>query len=404
MGCSNLRVLFLTLARISSIEHRGNYQDLIRKIRNEDNEVVVVTPSERRYGASTTISYEGNGMLIKVWVPNIQKANLLEKGIGTLLIEFLYMWALIKCFSKPNFDLILYSTPPITFVRLIKWLKWKTNAKTYLLLKDIFPQNAVDLKLMSSKGNMYKYFRKLEEELYSISDRIGCMSKANMDYIIEHNTWIPPEKIEVNPNSIEILKSPEIMTKESSFTDMLKGKTVLVYGGNLGKPQNIEFLIEAITACQDIPGAFFLIVGSGTESGKIEDWISSTSPQNALYISELPREEYDLLLLECHVGLIFLHPDFTIPNYPSRILPYMQNKMPVICATDQNTDIGKDAVESNYGFSCRSGDAEQFREYVETLARNEKLRIRMGENGYEYLLSNFNVDISYDLIHNHVQV
>ena len=93
-------------------------------------------------------------------------------------------------FADIKFDLILYSTPPITFYKAIEYVKKRDGAKTYLLLKDIFPQNAVDLGMMSKtglKGLIYKYFRKKEKKLYAISDKIGCMSQANVDYVLKHN-------------------------------------------------------------------------------------------------------------------------------------------------------------------------------------------------------------------------
>lgn len=89
-----------------------------------------------------------------------------------------------------KFDLIIYSTPPITFQRAVEYVKERDNAQTYLLLKDIFPQNAVDIGILSKngwKGLIYKYFRKKEKKLYGISDRIGCMSEANCKYILSHN-------------------------------------------------------------------------------------------------------------------------------------------------------------------------------------------------------------------------
>ena len=86
-----------------------------------------------------------------------------------------------------------------------------------------------------------------------------------------------------------------------------------------------------------------LIIGSGTEQKKVNTWFDLHAPSNAILINELQKNQYDFVLHKCHVGLIFLHPDFTIPNYPSRILSYMEHKMPVICATDEVTDIGRNA-------------------------------------------------------------
>ena len=396
-----MKILFLTLARIDSVEQKGIYQDLIRKIRDEGNEIIIATPNERRYGNYSTIIKEGNATILKVWTPNIQKASTFEKGVGTVVINYLYKKALYKYFNNFSFDLIIYSTPPITFNSLIAELKKKTNASTYLLLKDIFPQNAVDLKLMSEKGFIYRYFRKREEILYQISDRIGCMSPANVNYVLKNNSWLAPEKVEVNPNSIEVLDSPALTNAENPYARLFEGKVVFVYGGNLGKPQGIDFLLEVISSCEDLKNVFFLIVGSGTEKKRISKWLKVQSPHNAMMIEELPRNEYDSILKQCHVGLIFLHRDFTIPNYPSRLLSYMEYKMPVLCATDKITDVGTDAMDNGYGYWCQSGDLKKFKEYVLLLAENKGLRSRLGSNAYKYLTSKFNVDVSYKTIFDH---
>ena len=120
-----------------------------------------------------------------------------------------------------------------------------------------------------------------------------------------------------------------------------------------------------------------------------------------MMIEELPRNEYDSILKQCHVGLIFLHRDFTIPNYPSRLLSYMEYKMPVLCATDKITDVGTDAMDNGYGYWCQSGDLKKFKEYVLLLAENKGLRSRLGSNAYKYLTSKFNVDVSYKTIFDH---
>jgi len=396
-----MKIIVLTLVRITSLEDKGNYQDLFRKIRDEGHEIIIVSPAERRFGKPTSVKTEGGATLLEVWTPNIQKANIIEKSIGTIIIEYLYRRAIFKCYSNLAIDLIVYSTPPITFNRLITALKKKTNARTYLLLKDIFPQNAVDLKLISDRGSIYRYFKKREKLLYLISDWIGCMSAANVDYVLKNNSWLTPEKVEVNPNSIEILDSPMLRNGDGPYSHLFKGKVVFVYGGNLGKPQGIDFLLEVIVGCEDLKNVFFLVVGSGTESKKISKWFKIQSPQNAVMLQELPKHEYDSILQQCHVGLIFLHRDFTIPNYPSRLLPYMQNKMPVLCATDDCTDIGRDAVENGYGFWCKSGDLKKFKEYVILFSENNGLRNRLGNNAYEYLKLKFNVDVSYKIIFDH---
>ena len=102
-------------------------------------------------------------------------------------------------------------------------------------------------------------------------------------------------------------------------------KKIFVYGGNLGKPQGLDFLLETILSATD-KNVFFLIVGSGTEYDRIGKWFVEIKPKNALLVPGLAKEDYDLLLNACDVGLIFLHKDFTIPNFPSRLLSYLEMK------------------------------------------------------------------------------
>src|SRR5699024_710522 len=139
------------------------------------------SPRERKYNLPTEISEKQGVKYLNIKTGNIQKTNLLEKGISTLTIENKFLNALKKYYSDISFDIILYVTPPITFSNIVKYVKKRDGAMSYLLLKDIFPQNAVDINLFSSNGLLYRFFRKKEKQLYNVSDYIGCMSSANVN-------------------------------------------------------------------------------------------------------------------------------------------------------------------------------------------------------------------------------
>lgn len=395
-----MKVLFLTLAKIDDIEIQGIYPDLLRIFRDKGHEVTIVTPIERKFNKPTMLFSKNGVKILQVWTTNIQKTNIFEKAFTTILLEFYYLLAIRKFLSYTIFDLILYSTPPITLTNLIKKLKKKSHAKTYLLLKDIFPQNAADLNLISQKNLLFKYFRWKEKVLYRISDNIGCMSEANLNYVLDHNPEVVRDKIEINPNSIEIrkdqiTKNPEIYKKYNIPSD----KIIFIFGGNLGIPQSINLLIKHITFCRSITNAFFLIVGDGTEYEEFNNWIKIEKVSNVLLIKELPKLDYDEIIALSHVGLIFLNPNFTIPNFPSRILSYMQNKLPVICATDNFTDIGTIASINKFGFKCLTTDFETFFNHVVKLL-NEDLRCQMGQNAFQYLQKEYTVEKSYQKIIN----
>jgi len=114
----------------------------------------------------------------------------------------------------------------------------------------------------------------------------------------------------------------------------------------------------------------------------------------------LPKEEYELLVRTCDVGMIFLDHRFTIPNYPSRILSYLSNKMPVLCATDPNTDIGRIAEENEYGYWCESNSVDAFTFILDKMIRSD--REEMGEKGFQFFKENYLVDNTYNAIMKHL--
>lgn len=400
-----MNILFLTLHPISDISERGIYTDLTREFIRHGHQIHIVVPAERRFHLPTGIKESDGAKILSVKTLNIQKTNLIEKGLGTLLLEYQYQRAIRKYWKNIKFDLILYSTPPITFNRVISSVKRQCEAKTYLLLKDIFPQNAVDLGMFSKGSFVYKLFRKKEERLYQLSDHIGCMSPANVEYVLRYNPSITAERVEVCPNSIELhgeksgYNNGVLLRKLNIPTD----KLLLIYGGNLGRPQGVDFLMNVLAANEKRTDTYFVVVGNGTEYGKISQWFRNNTPHNSCLIPSLPKQEYDDLVSACDVGLIFLDNRFTIPNYPSRLLSYLENRMPVLMATDMNTDIGPIAEKNGYGLWTESGNLETFMEMVEFVAEDrEKLKL-MGEKGYDYLKENYTVERTYRIIMKHFQ-
>lgn len=173
-------------------------------------------------------------------------------------------------------------------------------------------------------------------------------------------------------------------------------KKVFIFGGNLGKPQGISFMIQCLETVKDTAEAFFLIVGDGTEYGKIKAFLSETKQKNVKLMKRLPREDYDTMVGACDVGLLFLDHRFTIPNYPSRLISYMQAKIPVLATTDPNTDIRKNIVDGGFGWWCESNDTKAFKETISRILL-EDLKA-MGQVGYRYLIEHFSVEDSYKTI------
>ncbi len=386
------------MVNITTLKQRGIYHDLLNEFISEKHSVFIVTPIERRNKKKTFLTKEGNATLLNVQTLNLTKTNVVEKGLGQILVERQFLKAIKKNFKDVTFDLVLYSTPPITFSKVISYIKNKDKAYSYLLLKDIFPQNAVDMKMIKKNSLIHRYFKKKEKNLYVLSDTIGCMSEANRAFILKHHPEISPKKVEVNPNSIQPVfieydqeEKQAIKKKYNIPTD----KTIFVYGGNLGVPQGVDFLIEVISQMK-VTKAHILVVGSGTQFKKLENWFGINKPNHATLLAGLPKTEYDSLLAACDVGMIFLHKDFTIPNFPSRLLAYLEMKKPVLAATDVNTDIGEVIEKAKCGYWVEAGDNNNIQDKIAQLC-NSDLK-DLGNNGWNLLNREYLVQRTYSLI------
>ncbi|NMC58418.1 MAG: glycosyltransferase family 4 protein [Candidatus Methanofastidiosa archaeon] len=398
-------ILFLTLSRIEKLDTEGIYLDLVKALASNGFHLYVVTPREKRFGLSTELLHSGNIHLLKVKTGNITKTNFIEKGITTLFIQRQYLKAINTFFKDIHFDLLMFSTPPITFEKVVQYFKHRHKCIVYLMLKDIFPQNAVDLGLIKKNTIIYKYFRKKEKKIYAFSDYIGCMSPANMSFIIKNNPQIDENKVELFPNTIQVKPRD---TKTSTFIFRKKfnipnDAVLFIFGGNLGIPQGIDFLLDCLDEMRNFNKAYFLIVGDGTEKERIKKKVINLNLKNVVFEDQMEKEDYRQILLECDVGLILLDKRFTIPNYPSRILSYIDMSLPILAATDRASDIKDLLKEAECGLWSYSDNKQDFIKNIKYLCENKDLRIKMGQNGRKYLEQNFDISRSVNIIKSHLK-
>lgn len=397
-----MKVLYIATSFPSPEKGDTIYTDLAEKLVERGHSVTVIASGERKYTSKTIWSKERNCDVLRVKTGNIYDVKFIEKAISILSLEYLIKLAIKKNLYSKKFDLILYESPPVTNCGIIKYAKRKFKAKTYLMLKDIFPQNAVDIGIMKKGSIPYKIFKRKEKQLYDISDKIGCMSKRNKEYILKHNKFLSEDKVEIFPNTKKIKSNIEFI-KDYSVNEKYgipKDAILVIYGGNMGKPQGVHILCEAINRLKSNNNIFFILVGRGTEKKNIKDFLEVNKCKNTLVLDNLPREEYEKLVIQSDIGVVMLDSRFTIPNYPSRILAYMEYSIPVIAATDSNTDFKELIEEAKLGLWCCSMDVDTLCNNINKLVMDKELRVSMGENGRKFIEENFEVSKSVDILEN----
>lgn len=384
-----MNVLFVSMLGINLKEH-GIYSDLIHALLNSGHKVFLVDDQIIKDKDKN----HKNLTIISTAVSITKFKNRYIKGLLSLVLEYIIIFAMIFKLRRESIDLMLYATPPIMYTHILKFCKKRYGCKTFLMLKDIFPQNAVDEGILTSNSIMFQYLRRKEKELYRLSDYIGCMSAENIRYLLNNNSEIKEDKVILFPNSIrlqsfKLRKKSILKLRERLGID--KNKVVFVFGGNLGIAQGIPFLIEVMRAVKYHPNIFFLIVGQGTHAESLKEL--AKTQKNVLYLSRLPEKRYRIILSLCDVGIVSLGEMYTIPNYPSRILSYMEAALPIMAFTDDVTDI-RSLLEKDAkcGFWSPADNLKEAVNKIKLLSSDKKLRTSLGQNGRIYCKEHFDVN------------
>lgn len=387
-----MKVLFLMIAYPDATQNTNMYTDLADEFLINGNDVYVIAPAN---GIIKVFNEKGINVLRIKTLPLFNTSFIL-KGIANLLLPYQYKRGIKKYFKNIYFDLVITPTPPITFFPTISFLKKKFNSKIYLILRDIFPQNAKDMGIIKNEC-VFNYFRKQEKKLYKISDFIGCMSKKNIDFVHEHNTEINLSKFHLLPNWTRVNAVKDSAFSFKSKYD-LKDKFVAIFGGNIGIPQKIDFLVDVAEKIKEKKDIIFLIVGDGTEKEKFRKMVQNKNLSNIKLLDQLPRDEYSKLLKECDLGLVSLSDRFSIPNIPSRTLSYWSLKIPVLAAIDKNTDYGDILNKCEGGLWSEMGNSDAYITNLLLFYEHPEIRRQMGKNGYNYLIKELNSENAYKTI------
>lgn len=396
-----MKILFISSQFPTEVKSSNIYTDLAESLLANGHKVKVIVSEEKKNIEKTTLLKERGIDVLRVKCGNLYEVGFVEKTLTFLTVSNHLISALKKYWSEEVFDLILFSAPPVTFNKVVKWAMKKYNCPSYLMMKDIFPQNGVDIGLYTKRHPAYIYFKWQANKLYKVSSKIGCMSNGNIEYLNKMEN-VPLEKMELFPNTVKIREHDKIPKKlrnnireKYGFSDT---DVIAVFGGNFGRPQGLDFLLEIIEEYKKNKTVKFLLVGNGTEKEKIFNYIKEHNLTNTVTRDYIPREEYETLLASCDIGLIFLDHRFTIPNFPSKTLSYFECSLPIMAAIDENTDYGNMLDETKSGFHSIHGDIKDFKKQFNKMLKDEKLRIKMGKNGRKYFENECNVEKSVKIL------
>jgi glycosyltransferase involved in cell wall biosynthesis len=374
------------------------YTTLVESFVQNGHEVTVIAPGDR-----TEIVKEANIEILRVASLPIKNVPNWVKGISNILLPMQFRRALKRIYPGRRYDLIVSATPPVTLSGLASTLKRRHNARFYLILRDIFPQNAVDLGFMRKGGWVWRYFRFREKQLYQAADYIGCMSQANISYLRENESWIPESKLHILRNFQKPIVATHALHLPETIDKIIRNKFVVVFGGNLGKPQQLENVLALAQYVQKYPDVLLLILGEGVQAERLHSDVAKLDITNVQIFGTMPKQDYQLLLKHCHIGLISLNIRFTIPNIPSKALDYWNVGLPILASIDRCTDFGNLLDETNTGLWAYADNPIALQKQFDMLFSDSILRVDMAEAGRAYFTENLTPELAYQTVVSHVE-
>lgn len=318
----------------------------------------------------------------------IKNVSKVKRAINETLLSY-RAWKILNHYFKNNHhDLIVYYSPTIFFGPLVKKLKALWQCRSFLILRDIFPQWVVDNGLIKKYSPVYFYFRLFELINYNAASVIAVQSPSNLMYFRNSRKYSSRLDVLYNWSSVASLPARKNIYREKLG---LIGKVVFFYGGNIGHAQDMMNLVRLARSLKDFPNAHFIFVGKGDEVALIENAILIDKLTNITYLPAVNQTEYEQMLSEFDVGLFSLHKDHKTHNFPGKLLGYMKRSLPILGSVNRGNDLEMVISEAKAGFVSLNGSDAELLKHALQFIHSAELRGQMGRNAFQLLQDQFSV-------------
>jgi glycosyltransferase involved in cell wall biosynthesis len=371
--------------------------DLAEDMSARGNDVTVITADDT-LSSPLKVSEESGAHVLRVRTGRLKHPSKVIRAINEIRLSGIVWNSARSYFESHPCDLVVYYSPTIFWAGLVRKLKALHGCGSYLVLRDLFPQWALDAGLLSRYGLPYWYFRRHELALYRTADVIGVQSPADLDYF-SNASLLGSSRLEVLFNWAKIESTGKLFGIRRRLG--LKDEVIFVYGGRLGVAQDIDNLARLAKSLRAEKDIFFLLIGDGSEAQRIKAEIAREGASNVAVHPPVSQSEFLEILTECDVGLISLSRDLKTQNMTGKVLSYMMVEKPILASVNPGNPLISMIPETGMGLVSINGEDDAFRANALTLAHSAEMRRQMGKNANQLLKEKFNVSTASNQIISH---
>lgn len=326
-------------------------RDLSREFARQGHVLTVLLPSPDQQDPWLLEETDGVQVL-RLKAPRTKDIGYVRRTLGEFVMPFAMLHQLRKSpLANERWDGVVWYAPSIFHGPLASALKKNSNCKGYLIIRDIFPEWAVDMGLMG-RGLPYRFFEAIARYQYSIADVIGVQTPGNAAYF---ETWAkrPARQLEVLQNWLA--DAPATGCSITVSQTPLAGRKIFVYAGNMGVAQGMGILLDLAERLQSRSDIGFLFVGRGSDAQKLAAEAEQRGLDNVLFQGEIHPDEIPGLYAQCHAGLVALDARHKSHNIPGKFLTYMQSGLPVLANINAGNDLAEIIRQENVGWVSEDG-------------------------------------------------
>lgn len=344
-------------------------RDLSREFANQGHSITVILPSSD-IKENWQSELHDKVQVLRLKSPKTKDINYIRRTIN----EFRMPFEMRKNYNRSSFsntkwDGVVWYSPSIFHGPFVRSLKKVSSCKSYLIIRDIFPDWAVDMGLMS-KGLPYLFFKSIANYQYKVADVIGVQTPGNLGYF---DLWRLKydKKVEVLQNWLA-----DPANNESSIQvnkTRLSGRSICIYAGNMGIAQGMKILIELACKLQSEKKLGFLFVGRGSEVDGLKKLAIEYGLTNVLFFDEIDPDEIPDLYSQCSIGIVSLDQRHKSHNIPGKFLTYMQSGLPVLANVNPGNDLITIIKDEAVGQVTSTRSADELAELAKKLLTDIEL-------------------------------
>lgn len=352
-------------------------RDLATEMVAQGHDVTVLAPLA---GGARAFAVEQDERVrvVRIRAPKTKDVHLIRRALAEIYLPFALLRGMrLSGLVNERWDGIVWYSPTIFLGPVAKRVKRRNQCKGYLIVRDLFPDWAVDAGVMR-KGVAYRFFKTVERFQYRIANVIGVQTPANVALVTRDAP--AGAQVEVLYNW---MRDANFIEPETGRFDLgnLEGRTIFAYAGNMGKAQDMDAFLELAARLLNRADIGFLFVGRGSEVARLQQSADQRGLSNVLFMPEIDSALVPALLQQCHVGIVALDPRHKTHNIPGKFMSYARNGLPVLARINSGNDLAGVIRDNGVGCAVEGDSAAELQEAAERLADHPKARIEMGKAG-----------------------